>query len=361
MTRLAKSLVALSVLPLAALAFSGCAAAPTSPAETPGATDPVAAECARMVTDQGGLDDHSFNQATWAGMEEAGDQFGIDVQALVSTAETDLAPNVDQAAQSGCGIVITVGWSLSAATSEAATASPDVHFAIVDDASIDLPNVKPIVFDTAQASFLAGYLAAGVTKTGKVATFGGGNEPAVTLFMDGFADGIAKYNEVHGASVQLLGWDKATQDGAFTGDYEDKNKGKVLTEGFIAQGADIILPVAGQVGEGAAAAAAAVPGTLIIWVDTDGFEAPGLEQYQPIMLTSVMKQMGDAVVSIIGDHLDGAFTNEPYIGTLENGGVDIAPFHDLEATVGPELAAEIDELRAQIIAGDIVVESPSAP
>ncbi len=314
-----------------------------------------------MVTDQGGLDDHSLNQARWAGLEAAAAKYGIDVQALVSTAETDLAPNVEQASASGCGFVLTVGWSLAPATSDSATANPDVDYAIVDDASIDLPNVKPIVFDTAQASYLAGYLAAGVTKTGKVATFGGGNEPAVTLFMDGFADGIAKYNEVHGTSVQLLGWDKAAQDGAFTGDYEDKNKGKVLTQGFIDQGADIILPVAGQVGEGAAAAALEHPGTLIIWVDTDGFDVPGLEQYQPIMLTSVMKKMGEAVLEIIGNHLDGSFTNDPYVGTLANGGVDIAPFHDLEATVGSTLAGEIEDLRAQIVSGAIVVESASAP
>ncbi|HWL00786.1 MAG TPA: BMP family ABC transporter substrate-binding protein [Microbacteriaceae bacterium] len=355
MTRIARSLV-LSVALGAALGLAACADAP-APTESGSA----AADCARMVTDQGGLDDHSFNQASWAGMEAAADEYGIDVQALVSTAETDLAPNVEQASASGCGFVLTVGWSLSPATSEAAIANPDIDYAIVDDASIELPNVKPIVYDTAQASYLAGYLAAGVTKTGKVATFGGGNEPAVTLFMDGFADGIAKYNEVHGTSVLLLGWDKAAQDGAFTGDYEDKNKGKVLTQGFIDQGADIILPVAGQVGEGAAAAAIETPGTLLIWVDTDGYEAPGIEQYRSIMLTSVMKKMGEAVLEVVGQHLGGAFTNEAYVGTLANAGVDIAPYHELESTVGPELAAEVEALRAQIVSGEIVVVSPSAP
>lgn len=357
MTRIARAL-AIPVTLVAALGFAGCAPAPTP---GPSASGSAAAECARMVTDQGGLDDHSFNEASWAGLESAASQYGIDVQALVSTAETDLSPNVEQATASGCGFVLTVGWSLAPATSESATDNPDIHFAIVDDASIDLPNVKSIIYNTAEASYLAGYLAAGVTKTGKVATFGGGNEPAVTLFMDGFADGIAKYNEVHGTSVLLLGWDKAAQDGAFTGDYEDKNKGKVLTQGFIDQGADIILPVAGQVGEGAAAAALETPGTLIIWVDTDGFEVPGIEQYRPIMLTSVMKKMGEAVLEIVGQHLDGTFTNAPYVGSLANAGVDIAPYHELESTVGADLAAEIDALRAQIIAGEIVVSSPSTP
>ena len=129
------------------------------------------------------------------------------------------------------------------------------------------------MFDTAQASFLAGYLAAGVSKTGVVATFGGGNQPPVTLFMDGFVDGVAKYNEVHGTAVRALGWDKAKQDGAFTGDFEDINKGKALAEGFIDQGADVILPVAGQVGEGAASAALERGGVSVIWVDSDGYES----------------------------------------------------------------------------------------
>ena len=132
--------------------------------------------------------------------------------------------------------------------------------------------MKPVVFDTAQASYLAGYLAAGVSKTGVVATFGGGNQPPVTLFMDGFVDGVAKYNEVHGTAVRVLGWDKAKQDGAFTGDFEDINKGKALSEGFIDQGADVILPVAGQVGEGAASAALERGGVSVIWVDSDGYE-----------------------------------------------------------------------------------------
>jgi basic membrane protein A len=312
-----------------------------------------------MVTYSGGLEDRSFNESSWEGLQSAADAYGIDVQALVSTNETDLAPNVEQAVASGCGYILTVGWELAEATGVQAAANPDVDFSIVDEL-VDAPNVKPIVFDTAQASYLAGYLAAGVSKTGIVATFGGGNQPPVTLFMDGFVDGVAKYNEVHGTSVQALGWDKASQDGTFTGDFEDVAKGKVFTENFIGQGADVILPVAGQVGEGATAAALEHPGTLVIWVDSDGYDTLAAE-YRPVLLTSVLKKTQDAVLQIVGEHLDGSFTNEAYIGTLENGGVDIAPYHDLEATVGAELAAEVGSLKDDIISGAIVVESPSAP
>ncbi|MET1019251.1 MAG: BMP family ABC transporter substrate-binding protein, partial [Microterricola sp.] len=251
------------------------------------------------------------------------------------------------------------GWELADATIAEAGANPDVHFAIVDE-QVDGANIKPIVFDTAQAAFLAGYLAAGVTKTGTVATFGGGNQPPVTLFMDGFVDGVAEYNRVHSTAVQALGWDKEAQDGTFTGDFEDISKGKSFTQGFIDQGADVILPVAGQVGEGAAAAASENTGVSIIWVDNDGYETLPAE-FRPLVLTSVLKNMEDAVVGIVGDDIAGNFDNAPFIGTLENGGVEIAPFHDRASLVSPELAAEVDGIRQGIIDGDIVVSSPSTP
>ena len=153
--------------------------------------------CVRMVTNSGGLEDRSFNQSSWEGLQQAEEEYGVEAEAIVSTGETDLAPNVQQAVDSGCELVVTVGYELAEATLDQAEANPDIAFAIVDEI-VDAENVKPVVFDTAQASFLAGYLAAGVSKTGVVATFGGGNQPPVTLFMDGFVDGVAKYNEVHG-------------------------------------------------------------------------------------------------------------------------------------------------------------------
>ncbi len=344
-----------AVVGAAVLLLAGCAPAPTEPGENGGGEQ----FCARMVTNSGGLDDRSFNDASWAGLEQAADDYGIDVDVLVSNSETDLEPNVQQAVDTGCGFILTVGYELAPATGDQAAKNPDVDFAIVDEV-VDAPNVKPIVFDTAQAAFLAGYLAAGVSVTGKVATFGGGNQPPVTLFMDGYVDGVAKYNEVHGTAVQVLGWDKAAQDGLFTGDFEDINKGLVTTQGLIDQGADVILPVAGQVGEGAARAALDSGTASVIWVDSDGYDTLAAE-FRPILLTSVLKNTGNAVVEIVKTSIDDTFTNDAFIGTLENGGVDIAPYHDLESKVSPALAAEIDQLRADIIAGTITVTSPSTP
>lgn len=312
-----------------------------------------------MVTNSGGLEDRSFNQSSWAGLQDAQKAGELSAQVLVSTSETDLAPNVQQAVDSGCGFVLTVGFELAAATGEQAAQNPDVDFAIVDEV-VDGDNVKPIVFDTAQAAYLAGYLAAGVSKTGVVGTFGGGNQPPVTLFMDGFVDGVAKYNEVKGTSVRALGWDKEAQDGVFTGDFEDTGKGLTTAQSFIDQGADVILPVAGQVGEGAAAAALAAGGVSIIWVDNDGYNTLPAE-YQGIVLTSVLKNTGDAVAEIAVQSRDDEFSSEPFIGTLANGGIGLAPYHDLASSVPAELTAEIEALTAQIIDGTLKITSPSAP
>jgi basic membrane protein A len=347
------------VLPVIVVAASVAMLAACAPAPEKSTATQDSEYCARMVTNSGGLEDRSFNQSSWEGLKDAKDKLGIDVSALVSTTETDLAPNLSEAVGSGCQFVLTVGYELADATIDEAGKNPDVHFSIVDE-QVEGKNIKPIVFDTAQASYLAGYLAAGVSKTGKVGTFGGGNQPPVTLFMDGFADGIAKYNEVHGGAVQLLGWDKTTQDGSFTGDFEDVNKGKSFAQGLIDQGADVILPVAGQVGEGAAAAVLESGSASLIWVDNDGYETLPAE-YKPILLTSVLKNTQDAVVSIVQDDMKGTFDNTPFIGTLKNGGVEIAPFHDRADLVTDALAKEIDEIRSAIIAGIVKVESPSSP
>jgi basic membrane protein A len=313
-----------------------------------------------MVTDAGGVDDRSFNASAWQGLQTAESDLGIEVKFVESNAETDYAPNVNQMVSDDCGIIVTVGFLLGDATAEAAAANVEEQFAIVDF-SYEQPieNVKPLIFDTAQAAFLAGYLAAGVTETGTVATFGGINIPTVSIFMDGFSDGIDNYNEAKGTDVQLLGWDKEAQDGSFTGDFQNQANGQNLTNTFIQQGADIILPVAGPVGLGAAAAAEEAGNVKVIWVDSDGFESAS--QYAPLFLTSVVKRIDNAVLDATTQAAEGSFSADPYVGTLENDGVGIAPYHDFEDEVPDELKQEIDDLRQQIIDGSLTVESPSSP
>ena len=137
-----------------------------------------------------------------------------------------------------CNIIVTVGFLLSDDTLAAAKKNPDIKFAIVDNNDPKTypaaKNLKPLVFNTAQSSFLAGYLAAGMTKTKKLGTFGGAKIPTVTIFMDGFSQGVDYYNKQKSADVKVLGWDAAKQDGQFTGDFED-TKGRPAYGGGLDQ------------------------------------------------------------------------------------------------------------------------------
>ncbi len=345
-----------------ALVTTACGSAPEEEeaATSPDAGAEQADFTACMVSDAGGIDDRSFNASAWRGLQDAESELGVTPKFVESKADTDYAPNINSLVQQDCGVIVTVGFLMGDATTEAATANVDERFAIVDSAPEEpLDNLKPLLFDTAQAAYLAGYLAAGMTESGTVATFGGIPIPPVTVFMDGFVDGVAKYNEDKDGDVKVLGWDKDKQDGSFTGDFDDQNKGKQVTNNFIQNGADIIFPVAGPVGLGAAAAADQAGDVSMIWVDSDGYEtAP---DYADLFITSVLKQIDAATFAVTEEALDGSFSNETYVGTLENEGVGLAPYHDYEDEVPDELKAEVDALKEQIISGEIVVESPASP
>ena len=330
---------------------------PTEPPATePPATEPPAVFKACQVTDTGGIDDKSFNATAWKGVEEAMAEFGIEGKYLESQQQTDYEKNLKAFVDEGCNIIITVGFLLGDATAAASTTYPDMMFSIVDYAYDPvLPNVLGQVFTTDEAAFLAGYAAAGMTQTGKVATFGGIQIPTVTVFMDGFALGVQYYNQQKGTAVEVLGWDPATQTGSFTGNFESKEDGRTLGLSFIDEGADIIMPVAGPVGEGTAAAVKERGNAWVIGVDADWYET--VPDYKDIVLTSVLKNMNITTKGAIQAAMEGTFAGGVIVGTLENGGVGLAPFHDADSLVSAELKAELDTIAAEIIAGNI----PTSP
>ncbi|MEX0913401.1 MAG: BMP family ABC transporter substrate-binding protein, partial [Demequina sp.] len=195
-------------------------------------------------------------------------------------------------------------------------------------------------------AFLAGYAAAAASETGTLGTFGGVNIPTVSIFMDGFLAGANYYNAETGGDVSVLGWDGA--EGSFIGNFEDQTAGQNTTQGFLDQGADIVMPVAGPVGLGAASAIQSSGDAWLIGVDSDWTESA--PQYADIVFTSVLKQISNAVFDTIENSMDG-FSNAPYVGTLENEGVGVADFAG--GTVDDETLAAIEEIRAGIIAGEI--------
>jgi len=170
------------------------------------------------------------------------------------------------------------------------------------------------------------------------------------------------YNKVKNANVQVLGWNKETQDGSFTNDFVKQDEGKKVSDTLVAQGADIIMPVAGGAGLGTADAALSSGGKFsVIWVDVDGCESAA--RYCPVFLTTVVKNIPDAVrdAALEGAKSGGKLLTGGFIGTLENNGVSIAPYHEFDSKVPAELKAEIEQLKKDIIAGTIKVESPAQP
>ncbi len=339
-----KLLAVLSLLIIAAFVLVACAPAAPEEPEAP-------AIKACQVTDTGGIDDKSFNATAWKGVEDAVAELNVEGKFLESQQQSDYEKNLNAFIEEGCDLIIPVGFLLADATVAAAEANPDMLFSIIDVGWLEAPNIQGQAFQTDEAAFMAGYLAAGVSKTGKLGTFGGIQIPTVTIFMDGFALGAAHYNEIHGTSVEVLGWDFGTQTGLFTNNFESLEDGRLMGEQLMDEGVDIIMPVAGPVGLGTAAAVQERGDAYIVGVDNDW--AVVNEAYADITLTSVMKFMDVTTFNAIKSVVDGTFEAGLIMGTLENGGVGLADYHELAGMVSADLQAEIDGLAAQIIAGEI--------
>jgi basic membrane protein A len=327
--------------------------------------------CVGEVTDMGGVDDKSFNASAWLGTQNALDGGLIaSGKYLESNAQADYAGNIQQFISENTDLIITVGFLLGVDTAKAAVANPNTSFAIVDYAypdcwpgavvgtdcgsDVDLANVRGLMFQTDQAAFLAGYLAAGMTVTGKVGTFGGIPIPTVTIFMKGYEAGVKYYNQQKGTQVAVVGWNNATGEGLFTGNFDSTDDGRAFATSLMQEGVDIIMPVAGPVGLGSAAVCMETGGCKIIGVDSDWFESA--PEYKTVILSSVLKKIDAAVYQTIQDFVAGNFTGGTVTYTIADGGVDLAPYHEFDSSVPQTLKDEVASIKAQLIAGTLTVD-----
>ncbi|MBT3389234.1 MAG: BMP family ABC transporter substrate-binding protein [Chloroflexi bacterium] len=301
-----------------------------------------------QVTDVGGIDDKSFNATAWKGVEDAVAALGIEGKYLESQQQTDYEVNINAFLEEGCDLIVSVGFLLGDATAAAAGANPDQNFAIVDVNYLESPNLYGSGFAINEATFLTGYLAAGMTQTGTVATFGGINIPPVTIFMDGFVLGVEAYNAAHGTEVNVLGWDVAAQDGLFVGNFESTDDGRTMGESLMDEGADVIMPVAGPVGAGTLAVIEERGAGWIVGVDNDW--TVSFANQADFVLASALKNMDKYVYETIEMAMNGEFAGGNYLGTLENGGVGLG-YGGVE--IPAELQAEIEALIPQIIDGTV--------
>jgi len=361
-----KAGAAVSVL---AILVAGCAK-PSSNNNSSGGGSTKATFTGCMVTDTGGIDDKSFNQSSWQGMQAAAaaEPSKIKVKYLPSTTTSDYAKNISTFETQKCGIIVTVGFLMGSATEAAAKANPKQKFAIVDCSyssgclsKPQLSNIDQLVFNTAQDAFLGGYLAAGMTKTGKVATYGGEKFGTVTIYEDGFWDGVQYYNKVHHKNVKVLGWSEPKQNGVFAGSFTNLSAGQTIANTFIHDGADIIFPVAGGVGLGTAKAVQSANSSgkhiAMFWVDTDGCVSAAA--YCQYMITSVEKGISTAVKTAVLAAANSKFKGGSYIGTLANGGAVLAPFHTWASKVPASLQTELTNVKRQIESGAIVPKTAS--
>ena len=356
-----------AVVSVAAMVLAACGNKPTT--TTPGATSTSGGSTtaagkafkACMVLDTGGVDDRSFNQSSWAGLQAANKTDpNIAISYIASNSQNDYTPNLTAEVNKGCDTVIAVGGLMGDAVKAVAKLNPKQQFGQIDSGSAG-PNVYGLQYNTAQGGFLGGYLAAGMTKTGKVATFGGLNIPPVTIYMDGFYEGVQYYNKAKSKNVQVLGWNEKNQKGGtFAQSFTDQNRGRSISQAFVQQGADILFPVAGGTGLGSGAAAQASGGKVsVLWVDTDGCASAA--QYCKFFLSSVTKNLTDSVTQYATASSAGTFPTGSYIGDLKNNGTGLAPFHEFESKVPASLKAELQQVKADIISGKIAITSPSQP
>jgi basic membrane protein A len=313
-----------------------------------------------VAFDTGGLGDKGFNDLAKKGLEDAA-AAGYTTFFAEAQGATDYAANIQRLIDQGCQSLVTVGFNQAQATIDATKANPDIAFAQVDatwDEAANGPtpdNFTGLDFQIDEAAMLAGYLAAGFSKTGKIGTYGGQQFPGVTRFMDGLGAGIKYHNQEKGSNVELLGWNPATQQGTFVGGdnpWGDPAKGEQLAKTLVDQGVDIVHPVAGATGNGSIKYMLS-KNLYAIGVDTD--QAISLSEYAKAILTSAEKVIDVAVLETFKKNSAGDLGGENFLGTLANKGVRIAPFHDFDSQISADLKSEIDALSGQIADGSVKV------
>jgi len=316
------------------------------------------------VTPYAPLNDRSFNEAVFTGLNRAATTWGINVRNRVTDppSEKGAERNIRAFVNQRCGLIVTVGGFMGPLTAQFAKANPDQRFVTTDDDVVrHLDNLVNVVFRVDQAAFLAGYLAAGVSRTNKVATFGATPIPTVTSFLRGFVAGVLYYNRRYAAHVQPLGWYQDANAYTYVSEeltdaaFGDTIGAQRIVSNFIRAGADVVMPVDGTVGnEAAGRAVGRRQDIVLIGVDTDQFFAT--PQFAHLWLTSVVKEYEQMVYLAVGKVVDGTFAGGVLTGTLANRGVGLAPHHSLSPRVSRKLRRELDALRSGIADGSISLD-----
>lgn len=342
---------------------SGSAAGSTSTtgsATSTGGGSGDAGFSACLVISATGVSDHSFNQQAWAALTQAKAKYGITIKYLAQSGSTEYSTLGAQFVQQGCSMIIGVGFDTQATINTLAPQNPKIKFAVVDDTlTTKASNATSLTYQTDQAAFLGGYLAAGLTKSGTVGVYGNEAIPPVELYMTGYVYGVQYYNKTNGKNVKVIGWDPVKKTGQFVGSFTDVNKGKLITQAEIQQGADVVFPVAGPIDQGTATAIQAAGGPkqgyFMEWVDSDGCVSN--PSACGVIVSTVQKNIQTSLYDVVSATVSGKFPSGSYVGTLTNGGVGLAPYHNLASYVPAALQQQITTLRGQVASGTVKVQA----
>ena len=345
--RLQRTQLLLVVLALVvALVISACAV-PVAPAEpSEGAESAEASETLKvgLVTDVGRVNDRSFNQSAWDGVEQAAEALGLnedDIKYIETQDAKDYADNMQQFIDAGYDAIVTVGFALGEATIAAANENPDIMFIGIDQFQGEaIPNLAGLIFHEDQSGFLAGALAAGLSESGTIAAVLGTDlVPPVVAFKEGYEAGAKYVNP----DINVI---STYHPGELSQAFTDPEWGAATAKQAIDQGADVVFGAGGMTGNGALQEVAAQEGLFCIGVDSDQWET--LPAAHPCLVSSAMKLITPGVVSLVGQVADGTFE-----GGNVFGGAGLAPFHDFEDVVPQELKDQLAEIDAGLKDGSI--------
>jgi len=320
---------------------------PTAPAQVEPTQPPAAAKPKiGLVTDVGGVNDKSFNQSAWEGVQKAAKDFGFDAKFIESKQPTDYEKNIDQFATEGYDTIITVGFLMGDATAAKAKQYPNIKFAIIDNAYFPtkdspscpdtakdcyadggLTNVTSLMFQEDEVGYLAGVVAGGLTK-GTVCTVSGMEIPPVVRYVTGFQSG-AKWVK---PDVKALN--------VYIPSFTDPAKGKETGNSMIGQGCDVVFGVGGNTGNGGLLAAKE-KGLAAIGVDVDQYNT--YPEVKDALVTSAMKNVDAAVYSYLTELSTNSAKAGVLTANLQNGGVGLAPYHDWESKVSADVKAKVQE------------------
>ena len=330
------------------LAASGASSDSGNAGQSAGSTENAAAEATTdksdfkigLVTDTGGVNDQSFNQSAWEGLQAVADEYGVTVNYLESSGDADYVPNITSFMDEDYDLIICVGYMLADATRQCAESDPDQKFAIIDDSSCsDLDNVTCLMFKQEQASYLVGYVAGLMTETNNIGFVLGNASETMHLFGYGYIAGATDANP----DIKVQQYNAAS--------FADAAGGKTAATTMVTNGADIIFHAAGGTGVGVIDGCKEA-GIYAIGVDSDqSYLAPDT------IITSAMKRVDVAVETVCKEAIDGTVKGGVETYELSNGGVDIAPTTTL---LPDDVISQVEDVKQKIISGEITVPSSQA-